>query len=81
MTKVITQPITQVHAGDVMLNHSTGHLVDVVQVNDTVVHYRDRANYSGPTGSYPTSDFILEYSWVRNSPVLLSCWQDLQQKL
>ena len=75
MTTVFTHSVTVVHPGDVMLNHSTGHLVDVVLVSDTIVQYRDRANYSGPLGSHDLQDFVHSYSWVRNSPVLLSCWQ------
>jgi hypothetical protein len=73
MTKVFTLPVTVVHPGDVMLNHSLGHLVDVVTVSDTWVQYRDRAFYSAPLGHLPLEQFIANYQWVRNSPVLLAC--------
>jgi hypothetical protein len=72
MTRVFTLPITVVHPGDVMLNHTTGHLVDVITVTDTQVQYRDRAHYSH-TGYCDLQDFITAYQWVRNSPVLLAC--------
>jgi hypothetical protein len=74
MTTVLTHSVTMVHPGDVMLNHASGHLVDVVIVSDTHVQYRDRADYSGPLGSMDIQDFVHGYSWVRNSPVLYQCW-------
>ena len=80
MTTVLSHAVTVVHPGDVMLDPSTGHLVDVVTVSDTVVQCRDRANYSGPLLLIPFQDFVHSYRWVRHSPVLLSCNLDALER-
>jgi hypothetical protein len=76
MTRVYTVAVTQVHPGDVMLDHGTQQLVDVVEVSDTQVRFIDRSDYSGPMGSMALQDFLESFQWVRNSPVLYSCFLD-----
>lgn len=75
MNHIQSRPLTSPLAlGDVMLNPTTGELVDVVLISTTLVTYKRRADYKGPLGSSNYSEFIRDFEWIRNSNVLYMCW-------
>ena len=75
MNHIQSLPLTNPLAlGDVMINPSTGEVVDVVGISSSRVEFLRRADYKGALGSYSYVDFIQDFEWIRNSSVLYQCW-------
>lgn len=72
MTKIYTLAITSVHPGDVLLDADSGQLIDILEVTDHIL-CRDRSDYKN-TLILSRAEVLSRFRWVRNSPVLLSCY-------
>lgn len=77
MTYIMTHPVTDVKPGDVMHHKVLNRCVDVSAVAGLWVEFFDRADYKAGPHYLELSVFLEAYEWVRNSPVLLSCWDNM----